>query len=50
MQRRDFLIFVARCNFICALERLLRLYAEAASKDLVAELLATGEQFVRSSA
>jgi phosphomannomutase len=31
-------------------ERLLRLYAEAASKDLVAELLATGEQFVRSSA
>jgi phosphomannomutase len=31
-------------------ERLLRLYTEAASKDLVAELLATGEQFVRSSA
>src|SRR5262252_6508267 len=31
-------------------ERLLRLYAEAASKDLVAELLATGEHFVRSSA
>jgi len=31
-------------------ERLLRLYAEAASKDLVGELLATGEQFVRSSA
>jgi len=31
-------------------ERLLRFYTEAASKDLVDELLATGEQFVRSSA
>ena len=31
-------------------ERLLRLYAEAASKELVNELLATGEQFVRTSA
>lgn len=31
-------------------ERLLRLYAEASSKELVNELLETGEQFVRSSA
>jgi phosphomannomutase len=31
-------------------ERLLRLYTEAASKELVHELLVTGEQFVRSSA
>ncbi len=31
-------------------EHLLRLYAEAASKELVQELLVTGEQFVRSSA
>jgi alpha-D-glucose phosphate-specific phosphoglucomutase len=31
-------------------EHLLRLYAEAASKELVNELLVTGEQFVRSSA
>jgi phosphomannomutase len=31
-------------------ERLLRLYTEASSKELVYELLVTGEQFVRSSA
>ena len=31
-------------------ERLLRLYTEASSKELVHELLVTGEQFVRSSA
>ena len=31
-------------------EHLLRLYTEAASKELVNELLATGEQFVRTSA
>ena len=31
-------------------EHLLRLYAEASSKELVHELLETGEQFVRSSA
>ncbi|MBZ5684909.1 MAG: phosphoglucomutase/phosphomannomutase family protein [Acidobacteriia bacterium] len=31
-------------------EHLLRLYTEAASKELVQELLVTGEQFVRSSA
>jgi len=31
-------------------EPLMRLYTEAASKDLVNELLVTGEQFVRSSA
>jgi phosphomannomutase len=31
-------------------EHLLRLYTEAASKELVHELLVTGEQFVRSSA
>src|SRR6201998_949447 len=31
-------------------ERLLRLYTEASSKELVDELLVTGEQFVRSSA
>src|SRR4029077_9039667 len=31
-------------------ERLLRLYTEASSKELVHELLETGEQFVRSSA
>jgi phosphomannomutase len=31
-------------------ERLLRLYTEAASKELVNELLAAGEQFVRTSA
>jgi len=29
---------------------LLRLYTEASSKELVHELLVTGEQFVRSSA
>jgi phosphomannomutase len=31
-------------------ERMLRLYTEAASRELVNELLVTGEQFVRSSA
>src|SRR6201997_3622504 len=31
-------------------ERMLRLYTEASSKELVHELLVTGEQFVRSSA